>query len=732
MRGLSYNMKSKIIVIFAAISVLIASSCSTTRVLQEGEYRLRKNKIEITNDKDFNPNQLNKYLKQNESLGWSPFLYVYNWSNGKGKAWDRFVHKIGRAPVVYNPELVETSVLNIENHLEYIGYYGSRVNAEIRPKGKTVNVRYNVTLGKRFPISEITMNVPENGEFKAAFMSDTSNFTVKKGDFLAENILEAETERSSKVLRNMGFYDFSKNNYFFEADTISIPGYALLDMTVNEYTRNESPMEAEPLRKFYINDVSISYPKTIQIKDKILRNLNTIIPGDLYDEDDVNNTYSRLSALDVFSSVNIGMNKVDTNLVDCSISLTPSKLQGLKFNFEASTNSSGLFGLSPQISYFHKNIFKGGEWLNLSFMGNSQFKINDDVRSNEFGLSVGLSLPRFFPLPYSFFDMDIPRTDINCSFNYQNRPEYKRNLISTSFGYSGNMNRKYYYQIYPLQLNIVRLFNMDEDFYSTLANDPFLRNAYQDHFDLGSGATFYYTTNTANIPDETYFYSRLQFDIAGNLLSAFNPLMKEDQNGSRIIWNTPYSQYVRGEITLGKTWIWGKKKGQSLATRFLAGAGYAYGNSTAIPFEKHFFGGGSNSLRGWQVRTVGPGTSQRDKSFIIPNQTGDMKLEANIEYRFDIAWKFAGAVFVDAGNIWMLEHKGVDEMESSIFRWKTLGDSIAANWGLGMRLDFGILLVRVDMGMKFHDPAAENKWIGPDKWLKRENYALHFGVGYPF
>ncbi len=725
-------MKSGLSVIFAAFALMLLSSCSTTRVLKEDQYRLQKNKIEITNDKKFNPGRLNKYLKQNESLGWSPFLYVYNWSNGKDGAWDKFVHKIGKAPVIYNPELVETSVENIENHLEYIGYYDSRVNAEIHTNRKKVNVKYNVTLGKRFPIMDIRMHLPEHGEFKDAFLADTCNMGIKKGDFLAESTLETETVRSSGILRNQGFYDFSKNNYFFEADTLSVPGHAILDLTINEYTRNESPKEAEQIRRFYINDVTISYPEDLSIKENVLLNFNTIVPGDLYDEDAVNNTYSRLSGLDVFSSVNIGMDRVDTNKVNCSINLIPSKLQGVKFDLELSTNSSGLFGISPQFSYFHKNIFRGGEWLNLSFMGNHQFKFNDNVRSNELGGSASLSLPRFFPLPYRLFDEDIPRTDISVSYNYQNRPEYQRSMISTSYGYNGNIHRKYYYQIYPLQLNIIRLFDMDEDFYNTLANDPFLRNAYQDHFDLGSGATFYYTTNSANIPDETYFYTRTQFDIAGNMLSAFNSLMREDAHGSRVIWNTPYSQYVRGEVTLGKTWVWGKRSGQSIATRFIAGAGYAYGNSTALPFEKHFYGGGSNSLRGWQVRTVGPGTSPMDKSFVIPNQTGDMKFEANIEYRFDIAWKFAGAVFVDAGNIWMLEHKGVKEMESSIFRWKNLGDSIAANWGLGMRLDFGIILLRIDMGMKFHDPALENKWIGPDGWLKRDNYAIHFGVGYPF
>ena len=276
------------------------------------------------------------------------------------------------------------------------------------------------------------------------------------------------------------------------------------------------------------------------------------------------------------------------------------------------------------------------------------------------------------------------------------------------------------------------IFNLDENFYKTLAGDPFMRNAYQNHFDLGSGATLYYTTNASANPRDTYFYSRLQLDVAGNLLRVFNPLMTKDANGSGMIWNTPYSQFIRAELTLGRTWVWGKNNGQSIATRFLAGAGYAYGNSSALPFEKHFYGGGANSLRGWQVRTVGPGTAPMDSSFVIPNQTGDMKLEANIEYRFDIYWKFAGAIFIDAGNVWTLQGNDSEENRLSRFRWDTFGESIAANCGAGVRLDFGFLLLRLDLGLRVHDPARENKWVKPAQWFTRDGYAVHFGVGYPF
>ena len=199
-----------------------------------------------------------------------------------------------------------------------------------------------------------------------------------------------------------------------------------------------------------------------------------------------------------------------------------------------------------------------------------------------------------------------------------------------------------------------------------------------------------------------------------------------------MIWNTPFSQYVRGELTIGKTWRFGRNDGQAIATRFLVGAGYAYGNSTALPFEKHFYSGGANSLRGWQARSVGPGLAPLDRTFIIANQTGDMKLEANVEYRFKMFWKVDGAVFIDAGNVWTLRDTGSENNTASKLMMSTFAESIAANWGVGIRLDLNFLVLRLDMGMRLHDPAREQKWLRPGQWLKRDGYAVHFGVGYPF
>ncbi|MCQ2137068.1 MAG: hypothetical protein MJY67_09160, partial [Bacteroidales bacterium] len=334
-------------------------------------------------------------------------------------------------------------------------------------------------------------------------------------------------------------------------------------------TRNESPEQARPLEQSYIGTVTISHPNSLKFREKVLTSMNTIHPGDLYSETAVANTYSRLSALRVFNVVGIEMSRADSNKVDCAINLSQSKQQGFKLNLEASVNSSGLFGISPQVSYYHKNIFHGGEWLNLGFMGNFQFKFKaKDVRSIEAGVSAGLSLPRFLGLPYRYFKgPSVPRTDFKLSYNYQNRPEYTRNIISASYGYTGTYKDRFSYQVFPAQLSVVRLSKLDENFYNSLKNDPFMRNAYQNHFDLGLGGTLYYTTNTSGNPGAQQFYTRFQLDLAGNLLSAFKPVMKKDQDGHGIIWNTPFSQYVRAEATVGRTWTFGKNEGQAIATR---------------------------------------------------------------------------------------------------------------------------------------------------------------------
>ncbi len=708
-------------------------SCSTTRVLDDGQYRLAKNEISVTNDKSFNTSNISGYIKQ-KAGSWSPRLCVYNWSKNGEKGLGKMFRRLGVAPVVYDPDMLDSSAESIEDRLEYLGYYGSTVDAEATVKRKKVRAKYSVTLGKRYPILTITYNLPERGEIAEDFLTDTASVSIRRGDYLSEELLEQESERSASYLRETGYYGFSKNSYYFMADTLTFPDEAILDYKIGEFTRNETPNEAVELNRYHFRNVSISHPQNFKIRESVLRNMNTIHPGDTYSESVVNNTYNRLSSISSFSSVTVSLSKTDSSMVDCDINLIPARQQGFKMNLEVSSNSSGLLGISPELSFFNRNFFHGGELLSLSFMGIFQFKPNQNVHSTEFGVSTSLSLPRFVGLPINRFKGAVPRTDIKLSYNYQNRPEYTRNIISASYGYSG-YSGKISYQFYPLQLNIVNIRNVEESFYQKLENNPFMLNAYQDHFDLGLGTTLYYTTNSDVTPKTPYHYVRFQFGLAGNVLSLFKGLMTKDESGAGMLWDTPFSQYVRGELTFGKTWRFGKNDNLALASRFLAGAGYAYGNSSVLPFEQQFYAGGANSLRGWQARSVGPGFSKEETSFVIPNQSGDMKMEANIELRYPLFWKLQGALFVDAGNVWLIQSENPSETVSKgRITADTFLESIAADWGLGIRLDLSVILIRLDMGLQFHDPAMDEgeRWLGPDKWLKKDNYGIHFGVGYPF
>lgn len=706
--------------------VLALTACSTTKLVPEGEYRLASNKIEVQGDSKVNSADLAPYLRQQSNnylvLGWNPFLNVYNWSNGSGEGINKFWEKIGTPPVVFNPQMVQSTVDNMTTRLQYLGYYNARVIPEVKTVRRLAKVKYTVVPGERRKIDEIVYDIPE-GEFSEDFYADTASVSVRPGDFLSEQTLEAETVRSATYFRNLGYYSFNKNNYFFEADTLS--GRTVLHYRVRGYTRNESASVDSPIRKYRINDVNILYPSDLKFRESLLLKLNRIQPGDLYSERMVNTTYHRLSALNVFNSVNIEMSPVDSSHVDCNIRLGGSNMLGFKLNAEVSSNSSGLFGVSPQLSFYHKNIFGGGERLNVGFTGNWQFMPGSPVKSTELGVSASLSFPRALGYPLEKAKgRNIPRTEVTASYNYQNRPEYRRNIAGFSFGYTGQLGNQVFYQLYPLQIDLVKLYDISASFAETLKENPYLWDSFQDQIDAGIGMMLYHTTDASIVPKSSYGFARLSLDLSGNVISLFNRLMPVDEvSGHRRLLGLPYNQYVRTELELGKVFRYGRNDGQAIAMRLDMGIGHAYGNSTALPFEKQFYAGGSSSMRGWQVRTLGPGFSGMDYSFVIPSQTGDIKLEANLEYRFDMLWKLEGAVFAEVGNVWRMDDINHDFLAS-----------LAGDWGVGLRVNLDFILLRLDAGFKLHDPArpAGSRWLSPAEWVGRDGYAVHFGVGYPF
>lgn len=700
-------------------------SCSTTRVLPEGKYRLAANKVAFDGDPNgLSSSDVTSYIKQQTSNAWLS-LWMYNLSDPSKDDWlNNSIRKVGTPPVVFNGNLLGSSCENIARHLDYLGYYNSTVSAKVDTVKRNVKVTYTVVPGRRSRIDSLVFKVPE-GEFFQDFSEDMKNVSVKPGDWLSEKALEKESERGAAFFRNRGYYDLTKFNYFFEADTLGPRN--VLTYEIREYSRKEAETNASPLVKYHIGKVDISHSKSVPFRESVLRSTNIIKPGDLYSEELARVNYNRFSALRLFNNVAIEMTPSDSAKVDCHITLGQSKLKGIKVNLEASTNANMLFGISPAVSFYNKNIFNGGEWLSLGFSGNFQRQFGDaNVQANEFGVNGSLSIPRFLGLPTRLIKgASIPRTVIQGSFNFQDRPEFRRYIINASYGYTGNAD-KFYYQLYPFRTTVVKADKISEDFLWTLLSNYAILSSFLDHIDAGVGGQFYWTSDTSVIPAGRYSFARFYFDASGNVISLFNPLLKENEYGRKQLFGLDYDQYVRAEVNLGHCFC--LSPSTKLAMNLVAGVGYAYGVSNYLPYEKAFYVGGANSMRGWQVRSLGPGADPLIDIFTIPSQTGDTKVEFDLELRQKLFWKVEAALFAEAGNVWDLT--GITPYENML-KW---AETIALDWGIGVRLNLNFILLRIDWGIKMYEPCrdAGARWVQPSEWFNSNGSSLHFGVGYPF
>ena len=758
------------------------AACSMTRVIPEGQSMLKSNDIVFTTSKPDELSDLNKYIKQTPNKGIFGYQFrvaLYNTGKGSGKGWDKIAERVGNPPLIFDQGLMDASVKNILNHMQFKGFYNSKVEANFATADKKTKVVYTVTPGKRYLIDSISYSIVDS-ELRNLVEANKENTLIKVSDYLSADMLDKESERLSKIFRNNGFFGFDKGFFFFTADTLAHNGKSHIDIAIKDYLRSEDEEDSRPHNIFSFDSVFVTSVRSFQqnrnvriendsasvfrrdsllrvwrnqtdtvgykninivkfnpagdlVRERVLNRLNLITPGSQYDESKVEATYARFSSLNMFSSVNIQQQPLDSSKIKTTIMLQASNLQGFKLNLEGSTNANGLLGISPAVSYFHKNLFRGAELLTVSVMGDFQFKPRTNIHSTELGVNVTLDIPKFIFAPDKWFrSKRIPHTEISASYSYQTRPEYTRNIISGSYNYTWNVHNKLIIKATPLRANIVRIFNMDTTIFSP--SDPYMKYAYSDHFDIGVGASLYYVSDPSVKPVNNYFYIRYNLDLSGNALSLLNKSLKQNERGEYLIWNSPYSQYFRTELSAVYTFKFGNNPNNMLAIRALGGIGKGYGNSTTLPLEKRFWGGGAYGMRGWQPRTLGPGSAPRDTSFTIPNQTGEIRLEGNIEYRFPIFSMFNGAVFSDVGNIWTFDRKISSSKEidkRGVFKFNNFYKHLALDFGVGLRLDLNFALIRLDLGFKTYNPAT-SKWIGPNRWLRRGNYEFSFGIGYPF
>ncbi|MBO5456559.1 MAG: BamA/TamA family outer membrane protein [Muribaculaceae bacterium] len=775
------------IFLISLIILLFAAGCSSTRHVPKGEYMLDDVTIQVEGDKDISSQELVNYLRQtpnHEVLGfWKLQLGTYNLSgNDTSKWYNRWVRRMGQPPVIYQQSLTDASARQLDLALTNRGYLDATVEVDtvMKPDEKKIDVTYRIVTGNPHKITSIAYDIPDTAVARI-IMADSLLFTLKPGDKFDRDNLDSERAMITLRLRNQGYYAFNKEYITFYADTAENSKDVNLTMTVrpprkaigdrmpvdslashSKYFINRvffvtdsrggtsiSDIRAEAVDTVQYKDVTILYGKDHYLTPSSLQEKCFITPGELYKSSEVDRTYESLSRLGILKSINIELVPVgiiDGNQwLDAYILLSRNKKQSITFDVEG-TNSEGDLGFGLGATYQHRNLAKGSQLLTArlrmnyeSLSGSFNGLIND--RYTEYAGEIGITFPKFeFPFASQRVKQRLNvSTEFAVSFNYQERPEYTRIIAGAAWKYkwiNRENTRRHNFDL--LDINYVYLPERTLDFLDQIAPDnPLLRYSYEDHFIMSMAYRYYFTNK--RIPSTllrrytlqpTIYTIRASIETAGNLLymlSAISGAQRHD--GMYELFGIKYSQYVKGEIDYAITRNFDSR--HSLAFHVGGGLGVPYGNSSVMPFEKRFYAGGANGVRGWGVRTLGPGSYNSKNSVTdFINQCGDIRLDLSLEYRAKLFWVLEGGAFVDAGNIWTIHN--YENQPGGMFRFDSFWKQIAMAYGVGLRFDFTYFLLRLDLGMKAYNPARDQeRWpiIHPD-WHRDATF--HFAVGYPF
>ncbi|MBO5707350.1 MAG: BamA/TamA family outer membrane protein [Bacteroidaceae bacterium] len=736
--------------------LLLLCSCSSKKYLAEDEYLLDKVSISV-DSADISPSMLSGYLRQQPNSRWMSMvklpLGIYLISSPKSNsAVNRFLRRMGEAPVVYDSTLSERSKLRIHDALFNMGYLHAEVSTQEKYKGHKVQVCYNVSAGRCYYIDSIEVNVSDTViSREIASIADAT--LLKKGMPFDANILNQERSRITAHMNDNGYYAFNRDFISYEADTMAGTNDVRLRMLVSEYM-DPTVNQSQSHRKYTVGNVSFKYDRSngspIWIRKSILNNSVSLIPGDIYRESNLTDTYSRLNRLPAVASTNVRMepNVQDSSSLEVNVIITPARLNSIQLGLDG-TNTAGDFGAALNFTYQNRNVFHGSEVFSLklrtAFEAIRGLEGYADQNYFEYGIDAGMQFPDFI---FPFLSRDFRRkskasTEFNLTYASQDRPEFHRRVLTGAWKYRwGGANGKEQHRFDLLDVNYVFMPWISDTFYDTYIRNPESRNAiiaynYKNLFIVKLGYQYLYSSVGLATPMGIYgkdaYTLRLGVETAGNLLHGICNLAetKVNEDGQRTLFNIAYAQYAKFDFDICKSIRFSNRA--SMAMHFALGIACPYGNSDILPYEKRYFSGGANSVRGWSVRSLGPGSFMgSDGNIDFINQTGDIKLDMSVELRMHLFWKVDGALFVDAGNIWTL--RDYKDQPGGQFRWETCWEQIAVAYGLGLRLNLNYFLLRFDAGMKAINPAYKDSerhypLINPN--FKRD-FAFHFAVGLPF
>ena len=751
--------------------VIILSGCRSTKYVPEGEYLLNKVTIESDN-KEVKPKDIKPFVKQKPNaklLGITKLrLWIYNRSPKNKNGWlARTLKKVGEEPVIYEGNRTVQSEKEIKRHLANKGFTNAEVESSVKinDKKRKTNVTYHLNCNTPYRIAKTQTEIKDS-TIANIVLQDSSKSLIHEGMLFDLDILDAERERLTASLKNKGYYDFSKENFSFHVDT-TIGQHQIADVLVlnNDTSKASSIYHQYRIRNirfivgydaqkalkdneaYFKSMDSVIYRDLLflsegpsKVKPEIIYRNNLLKPGMLYSKSLSDRTHSLLSAIAIIRYVNINYQELDNHELDCSIYISLAKPQTFKTEVEG-TYLSGNIGGEVSINHKHKNLFGGAELLSTSLsLGSEAIIPTDDDNvyySKELGANIELTYPKFvFPfLKEDFKQKSRAETSFGLSFDYQKRPEYTRHIATADMMYSWRHNDHIRHQLTPLMLNYISLPEMTDDFAAHIETTEYLKYSYQDHVIFGS--RYAITLQNGNDgPNNTSRYLRLSLESSGNMLNNINRIIGAekvyiyDSDGVEEesyynFMNVRYSQYIRfdanGVISHHIN------ENNTLAYRAQFGIGIPYMNSSQLPFERRYFGGGANGVRAWMVRSLGPGTYYNDDVDYY-NQSGDISFVASMEYRFNLFWILEGAVFVDVGNTWTI--RDYEEQPGAVFKFDSFYNELAAGIGTGARLDLSFFVFRLDVAWKAIDPTETlgERWVlGND--LKP---TTHIAIGYPF
>lgn len=728
----------------AVIIIATLTGCSASKFIPDGEMML--DKVKITSDnRQLKADKLEPYIRQSSNSKWFSMFKVpmktYALSGKDSTKWiNKTLKKIGEMPVIFDSVQARQTCSDLENVMHGMGYLRATADYELTElKKKKVSITYKLHPGKVYTLNKVSRDISDENIAGFLLRHDKAGTKLRTGMKFNINELNDERKRITALLNNNGYFNFHKDFITFSADTVN--GSTMVDLTMNlhKYKAN-SNSEAVDHKQYSIGKVkyhSSGDSKRIPLRQGVLEENTLIEEGKLFNASELQKTYNRFGRLPIVKYTNIKFTEQpDSNTLACDIGISTNKTNSIIFQPEG-TNTAGDLGAAVSLTYENKNLFKGAETFSIKLRGAFEAITGLEGYQNqdyeEYSMETKLMFPHFVVpfLSKKFRQQSTAISELSASYNMQNRPEFHRRLFAAGWHYRWqNASRRKSFKIDLIDLNYIYMpwisATFKEEYLDNASNrNSILRYNYEDLFIMKLGFGMSHSSNRMAY--------KINVETAGNLLNGISSLShgKKDSENRYTMFNIAFAQYVKGDFDI--TRLLRLDSHNEVALHFGLGVAYPYGNSRILPFEKRYFSGGANSVRGWSVRELGPGKFKgTDGSIDFINQTGDIKLDMNIELRSFLFWKIYSAIFVDAGNIWTL--RNYEEQPGGQFKINEFYKQIAVAYGLGLRMNFDFFILRFDMGMKAINPAY---------YSQKEHYAVfhpdfsrdfsfHFAVGFPF